>query len=31
LRDKFDVEYVTVQIEVGEAECGAPPSLFKSP
>ncbi len=30
LREKFDVEYVTVQIEVGEEACGAPPSLYKS-
>jgi cation diffusion facilitator family transporter len=30
LREKFDVEYVTVQIEVGEDACGAPPSLYKS-
>lgn len=30
LRSKFDVEYVTVQIEVGEEACGAPPSLHQS-
>jgi cation diffusion facilitator family transporter len=30
LREKFDVEYVTVQIELGEDACGAPPSLYKS-
>jgi cation diffusion facilitator family transporter len=30
LREKFDVEYVTVQIEVGDEECGAPPSRFES-
>ncbi len=30
LRERFDVEYVTVQIELGEDACGAPPSLYKS-
>jgi len=28
IRDALEVEYVTVQVEVGDAPCGAPPSVF---
>ena len=29
IRDALEVEYVTVQVEVGDAPCGAPPSMLE--